>query len=327
MAERIEVGKIGELKNFANAFSNYIVRPLNSFGLGGFVFDNEGETTVNLATEITDHFVEDSTTIQDHIAIKPKKVTLKSYVGELVYRQDESTDTFVQKAVQKLTTLNEFLPEMTSMAEQALKIRDEDIKFDLKSIDTALSAKTINRVTDYWSYIKNMAGGFESRQQQAYMYFKALMEQKMLVSVQTPFEYMNRMAIESITAIQAENSKYISDFSITLKEIRTASLLATPKNKYTTEKVSVDTSDPMQGRAMAQNADDINLGSVQGIDTQRIDAQRIKNAALQNNNQSVLRTNENFAAPLYTPNQPQKMDMYGIVLDGYNYQSIMDLYK
>lgn len=271
------------LGNFAANFSQYIVRPLNAFGIGGFVFDNEGETTVNLATEITDHFVEDATTIQDHIAVKPKKVTLKSYVGELVYRQDDSTDTFVQKAVQKLTTVNQFLPTMTSMAQQVLDIRDSDLKFDLNSISNAINSKTINRVTDYWSFIKNMAGGLESRQQQAYTYFKALMEQKMLVSVQTPFEYMNRMAIETITAVQPEGSKYISDFTITLKEIRTAELLASPTKRYTTQEGQYNTSDPLQGRAMTQNADNTNLGGVQGIDMKRIDDARIRNTLLQNN--------------------------------------------
>lgn len=252
------------LADFTESFNKYLVTPLNAFGLGGFVFDIEGETTVNLATEITDHFVEDTTTIQDHIAIKPKRVTLKSYVGELVFRQDDSTNTFVQKAVQKLTTVNQFLPTLTTMAQQALDVRNGDLT--LETVKNAVTSKTINRITDYWAFAQNLLSQ-DSRQQQAYLYFKALMEQKMFVSVQTPFEFMNRMAIESITAIQAEDSKYISDFSITLKEIRTAELLVAAKKQYQPERIlPVDTNN-YQNRSAQQVSDQTNNGGVPGIPT------------------------------------------------------------
>lgn len=249
---------------FANNINQYIVRPINAFGVGGFVFDIEGEYTVNLSTEITDHFVEDATTIQDHIAVKPKKITLKGYVGELVYRQDDSTNTLAQKVVRKLTTVGAYLPQMTTMAQQVLDIKENGLK--AQALKNPLSSKTVNRVTDYWAFVKNMMSG-QSRQQQAYMYFKALMEQKMLVSVQTPFEYMNRMAIESITAIQQEGEKYVSDFTLTLKEIRTAALLRSPSDVYTgvNTKEGIDEELMYQGRARAQVFEETNLGSIQGI--------------------------------------------------------------
>lgn len=248
----------------AENLNKYVVTPLNAFGLGGFVFDIEGETTANLSTEISDHFLEDNTTVQDHIAIKPKKVTLKSYVGELVYRQDESTDTFVQKAVQKLTTVNQFVPTLTSMAQQVLNARKEGKKFTLEGIKDAFSSKTLNKITDYWAFAKNLLGP-TSRQQQAYMYFKALMEQKMLVSVQTPFEFMNMMAIESITAIQSENSKYISDFSITLKQIRVAEILNVPAGSVRYVEGTATIEDFQSPRAAIQNAIPTNQGNIQGL--------------------------------------------------------------
>lgn len=200
-------------------FTDYIVTPVNAFGLGGFVFDIEGETTVNLATEITDHYVETNEAMQDHIAIKPKKVTLKSYVGELVFRQDENSDTIVQKAVQKLTTLSEFLPQLADGATQFVDFIDQAREGDI-SLDS-ISLDSVNKIADYWSLVKNMAG-FDSRQQQAYMYFKALLEQKILVSVQTPFEFIPRMALESVVAIQDETTATMCDFAITLKQINIA---------------------------------------------------------------------------------------------------------
>jgi hypothetical protein len=250
----------------ANA-TKYIVSPLNAFGLGGFVFDIEGETSVTLQTEITDHFVEDGTTIQDHIAVKPKKVTLRSYVGELVYRQDKTTDTPVQKVVRKLTTVSAYLPEITAIAQQALNVRAL-ADLDLDSISLGKFTKTVNRTTDLWAFVKNMLNS-STRQEQAYQYFKALMETKQLVSLQTPFEFMNRMAIESITSVQGERSKFIGDFSITLKEIRTAEVLGFSEGKVSksTDARSVQEQiEAMQGRSSIQYSIEKNQGNIPGTE-------------------------------------------------------------
>ena len=211
----------------SNNFDKYIVRPLNAFGLGGFVFDNEDETQVTLSADITDHYTEDNVVIQDHIAVKPKKVTLKSFVGELVYRGDESTETTTQQVTRKLTVLNQYLPILSSGAKQA---RDAflDEKGEISVPDITFD-NAVRGATDIYSLVKNLTPPTQ-RQEQAYMFFKALMEQKILVSVQTPFEFMNNMAIEGITATQTGNSKDISEFSITLKEIRFAELETVPFN-------------------------------------------------------------------------------------------------
>lgn len=249
-----------------NALNNYIVRPSNAFGLGGFVFDVEGETTINLKTEITDHFLEDNTTVQDHIAVKPKKVTLKSYVGELVYRPEDDSPSFVEKTVRKLTVLNGYLPELTAAAQGIKDLNAEDVTNLIDSVGESVTSQTVNRAVDYYSLARNILNA-DSKQQEAYLYFKALMEQKILVSLQTPFEYINNMAIESIVAYQGEDSRFISDFTITLKEIRTVELLNADvgASQYTTKEA---VGDRYQGRAQAQNTPIENIGNVSGGDVE-----------------------------------------------------------
>jgi len=39
---------------------NYIVAPMNAFGVGGFVFDIMGEQISQLQADITDHYTEDN---------------------------------------------------------------------------------------------------------------------------------------------------------------------------------------------------------------------------------------------------------------------------
>ncbi|PHS61064.1 MAG: hypothetical protein COB09_19135 [Thalassobium sp.] len=239
---------------------NYVVRPLNAFGLGGFVFDIEGETTVNLSTEITDHFLEDNSSVQDHIAIRPKKITLKGFVGELTFDGGEEDDGIVQTVTRKLTILSAFLPTLSAAAEQ-LVVRDREVN------STESGENTVNNIADYWAFIKNITPPI-SKQEQAYRYFKALMEQKILVSVQTPFEFMTRMAIETVTARQGADSRFISDFSITLKEIRTVSLLTASQvtSRYTVQENIP--SELFQGRSLEQREELTQVGNMAGLEEQ-----------------------------------------------------------
>ena len=67
-----------------NITNRFIVTP-NSFppGVNGFVFDVIDDETIQLDADITDSWIETNSTIQDHIALKPVRFTLKGYVGEL----------------------------------------------------------------------------------------------------------------------------------------------------------------------------------------------------------------------------------------------------
>lgn len=255
-----------DLQLITDSFSKFIVTPINSFGLGGFVFDNDGDTTVTLQAEITDHYTEDNKTIQDHIAIKPKRVTLKGYIGELVYRDGDDGSSFVQKAVQKLTTVSSFIPKLSAAASQATDLiqsaRDGNISLGNVSLES------VNKVLDLWGLVKNMDTS-GSKQAQAYMYFKALYEQKILCSLQTPYEFLSNMAIESIIALQPEGTKYVSDFTITLKQIRTVDVLSAIGSD-SARSASGDTTNPTpisQGRNAEQAQAPVTVGNMQGLET------------------------------------------------------------
>lgn len=61
-----------------------IVRPNNPPpGIAGFLFDIPGDEWVELNSQITDHYTELNTSIQDNIALEPERVTLRGVVAEL----------------------------------------------------------------------------------------------------------------------------------------------------------------------------------------------------------------------------------------------------
>lgn len=257
-----------DLQLLTDSFSKFIVTPLNEFGIGGFVFDNEGDTTLNLVAEITDHYTEDNKSIQDHIAIKPKRLTLKGYVGELVYYSPQNDGGFIQKAVQKLTTISSFLPQLSAAATQATaliqKARDGNLSLDNVSLES------VNKILDLWGLAKNL-GANDSKQQRAYMYFKALYEQKILSSIQTPYEFLSNMAIESIIALQDERSKYVTDFTITFKQIRTVDIVSV-EGSQSGRGVSGSPTPLPQGRNVEQAQPVSTIGNMPGLNPETFGA-------------------------------------------------------
>lgn len=252
---------VQNLDLLVDSFDKYVVRPINAFGLGGFVFDVEGDTTVTLSSEITDHYLEDNSPVQDHISVQPKKVTLNTYVGELVFqRDDQSSGDFVQKVARKLTVLNSFLPDLSNAAKQIVDGVKNSDEFSLENV----TLESVNKATDYYAFVKNISPPV-NRQEQAYLYFKALQEGKFLVSVQTPFEFMNNMAIESIVAEQPEGSRFISNFSITLKQIRKVSILNTTGNGGSYFTKEFEDSDIFQGRSFYQQQELTQVGNMSGL--------------------------------------------------------------
>ena len=107
------------ISSIQTALKTYFVAPHNDFGLGGYVFTLQGEDTATLSSDITDHYTEDNKAVQDHIAIKPKRITLRGYVGELIYNASGQSPTILQTVTQKLTQLSAFLPALSASATQS----------------------------------------------------------------------------------------------------------------------------------------------------------------------------------------------------------------
>lgn len=261
-----------ELELLTANLQNYIVAPLNAFGLGGFVFDIEGEATTVLSAEITDHYTESNRAGQDHIARKPKQITLKGYVGELVYRIDDSNSGFLQTAVQKLTELSDYLPKLSAAATQLQDVAG----------NTSISfSEGISDAADIFGLVKDTIGSFgdSANQQKAYAYFKALWEEGVLMGVQTPWEFLTNMGIERVVAIQDEKTKFVTDFAVTLKQIRfsqTTSAAYSPPTATTNSDASVPAisnfppvvpveTKSLDGVAAIQAPNPVPIGNVQGV--------------------------------------------------------------
>lgn len=240
---------------------NYIIAPLAQFGLAGFPFDIDGESMARLAADVSDHYAEDNKALQDQIAIRPKIITLKGFVGEVVYNGADSDGSTIQSAVQKLVSLASYLPTLSAAATQITAAAQSESLDNFSLTDTA----------NIYGLVKNLlnASGPEAKQQQAFSYFEALMDSKTIISVQTPWKFLTNMVIIDVVALQSENTKFMSDFAVTMKQIRLAKTIsgsyvaASPQDQVNADVNAEDAS--LQGDAAIQAAAPVPIGDVPGV--------------------------------------------------------------
>lgn len=188
-----------------------------------YIFDTRGDEEITLESDITDNWVEDNSTMQDHIGLKPMTITLSGYVGELTNSPQNAPEQ-VNKPITPITQTTAFLaPKLTTQAQYILN--------------------RVTEVYDIYQKANQETGRFEdkmggiqvpaeaSRQQQAFGKFYEMWETRQLSTIYTPFGAYNSMAIMSINATQSEDSAYIMQFSVTFKQVRIADTIYTKKSK------------------------------------------------------------------------------------------------
>jgi hypothetical protein len=203
----------------SNIVNQAIVRPMGgsgSNGINGFVFDIAGDEETSFDSEITDHFIEKNYSIQDHIALRPPRFTVTGFVGEL---NDIFQIAFlnVLTTVQSMGMLGEYTPQFTIQATQIYN----KIQAIASQVGTVL-----NEASNIYSTFIGVSTA-ATRQQSAYNFFVNLWLDRTLCSVETPWAVWPNMAIENIRILQRDGNKYVSEFSVTFKQIRVVSTQST----------------------------------------------------------------------------------------------------
>lgn len=195
-----------------------------------FLFDYEGEQTVALTSDITDHFVEDNTAIQDQIALKPELITTHGFVGELNDVAPAALKT-LKTIANKLTATTAYAPSLSTTA--------------LISYNQAVQLYTTARnladnAVATWGSINGAKAGIsvidgneivirknQNKQQVAFQKFYGYWRSRTLFTIETPWAIFENCAIQSLRAVQDAESRVITDFEITFKLMRFADTILT----------------------------------------------------------------------------------------------------
>lgn len=231
-----------DARKYADARQTAVLRPSGAAGISGWVFDIPTGEQVELTAEITDHFTESNSFINDHVVKPPQRVTLSGFVGELLFVLAEARQQSLAAGEDGFTLpgspqelqnslsmveayLGDFTPGMVAKARQAVSLADMYV---------SLLNRTVNRVQNLVGVLNGTVGvpqlppipGTEplttTRQRGAYEQLKALWSTNQICTVQTPWEFFENMMIESIAVSQDEVTRSWTDFRVTLKEVRFA---------------------------------------------------------------------------------------------------------
>lgn len=228
------------------------------------LFHYEGEQAVLVTSDITDHFVEDNSAIQDQIALKPEEITTQGFIGEL--------NDVVPKALKpikfiadKLTTVVAYTPSLTETAliayQQAFFLYQTTANAVNSAVAAWSSVSSIGSSGDGQNVVSGSGisgfdpltgrvSGIQNKQQIAFQQFYGYWRNRTLFTVQTPWAVFQNMAIKNLRAIQDEGTRVVSSFEVTFKMIRTASTITTGSISNT-----------FQGRAASQASSLVDLGT------------------------------------------------------------------
>ena len=251
------------IQNLASSVvSQAIVRPLGSpnlLGVSGFMFDILDDEEITCDADITDHVVEANFSIQDHIALRPVRFTLRAYAAEQTDNIQQAIENLFLNAV-GLQSLNGLLPSYNP----------QDAQF-YSGIAT-IAQQSINAVNSVSSIAQlfGLISTTATKQQSAFQYFFQMQQTRQLCQVETPFAVFDSMAIERIVALQSGSNRYIGDFTITFKQIKTVQSISisNPIASVTSSNTgTIANINPLSsGRAydMQQADSPFNLGTLSG---------------------------------------------------------------
>lgn len=188
------------------------------------LFHYEGEQTALLESDITDHYIEDNTAIQDNIALRPEVITTHGFIGELTDTPPTGTGV-IQTLADKLTALSAYTPQLTLTALIAYNEAFQLYQVAANALNSGVSI--VNSLSGQGGESVINGQGItlqanQNKQQAMFQQFYGYWRNRTPFTVQTPWAVFQNMYIKSFRAIQDASTNVITDFEVSFKLIRTA---------------------------------------------------------------------------------------------------------
>lgn len=256
---------VSDFKTLLNGAAVTVLQPKGAQGLAGWVFDIPTGETVDLESDITDHYTEDNSFVNDHIVNKPIRIMMSGLIGELVYRVPSGWLGSLRQISGRLAQLSalggNYTPGFVQTAQGIL---------GKAQAAANLINQYLNQAQNAARAIASLFGPQMTAQQKAFNQLSALWKAKTIFTVTTPWAYHPSMAIASMGFRQDQDSNDYSTITITLKEWRSASTkLTTYKGGDLTNPTGIQKTDSTaQGPAGTSNTTTLydlnNSGALKG---------------------------------------------------------------
>lgn len=198
-----------------------LVSPQEDKGLNGWLFHIPKDNNLSFESDITDHYVENNTAVQDHIALKPEEYSVSGLIGELNYRDVyDKTQTDMREAQSKFPMIGIIAPKLTQQAMQAMNTVER--AYSVAEKVYGLTGQD-NTPDVYKQFLEETEGKFSDskhkQQQLAVNYFYWAWKSRKLFKVQTPWRIFDNMVIKSCRVTQNEETDTVTDITLNFKKI------------------------------------------------------------------------------------------------------------
>lgn len=194
-----------------------IVAPFGVAQIGPFAFDYEGDDSVSLVNDITDHWVEDNVAVQDHIGVRPVMIVLKGRTSNLtlkasVLKSVSGALSAVENTLSQVSAYGGTGKYTTGVADKMIAsiTQVQNIAVQIEQ-----AAARIAQIANFFP-----TKGAQNNQQKAFAMLSALRNARTIFTVFTPFQVFYNMAIMNVTAVQPAMGRTIADFTVTMKQLQ-----------------------------------------------------------------------------------------------------------
>ena len=181
-----------------------------------FLFDYEGEQSISLESDITDHYIEDNSVVNDHIALKPETITTQGFIGEVNDIAPLGLQ-IVQEMANRLTLVDAYTPVLSV---SALLAYNQAILAYQTAAQIVANAKSSIQAIGY--NVLGIGDGPQNRQQEYFNLFYNYWKNRTLFTIQTPWKKFPNVAIRSLRVVQDADTNVITTFEVSFKVIRFA---------------------------------------------------------------------------------------------------------
>jgi len=202
-----------DARSYLDDKANTLLKPKENWGIEGFIFDIVDNESLSIEYDITDHFTENNSYLNDHIVKKPIIITLSGFIGELVFRSPGGVEGAIQEISNRLESVEAYLGDQTPGAVQEVQRVTQQVQSAVSAIN-----QTLDKAQNIIGFFEG-EGPEETLQQKAFKKLSALGNRTQL-EVQTPWDFFNNMVIQTLSFTQGGESNQITDISVTLKQLR-----------------------------------------------------------------------------------------------------------
>jgi hypothetical protein len=225
------------------------------------LFNYEGEQSAELVSDVTDHFIENNTAIQDQVALKPITIRTKGFIGELNNVPPAALKP-IKAIADKLVAISAYTPQISETAALAYANAFQLYQVGKNIVNSAVRAwstingsngQTVINGSTTQAQIQAQTSLTQTQQQIYFAQFCGYWQSRTLFTVQTPWAVFQDMIIMNLRAVQDEDTRMISTFEVQFKQMRFASTQL--------ESTQIYDNANFQGRAGSQGASEVDLGT------------------------------------------------------------------